>query len=38
MEKTKGFNFRLILAWLFVAIPLIWGIAQTLIKSLALFQ
>lgn len=28
---------RLILAWLFVGIPLLWGITQTFIKSLSLF-
>lgn len=26
------------IAWLAVGIPLAWGVAQTLIKSLALFQ
>jgi len=28
----------LIFAWLFVGIPLIWGVTQTIIKSLALFH
>jgi hypothetical protein len=28
----------LIFAWLFVGIPLIWGVAQTLIKSMVLFR
>ncbi len=28
---------KLVIAWLFVGIPLIWGVTQTLIKSLALF-
>lgn len=28
----------LALAWLLVGIPLLWGVYQTLIKSLALFQ
>lgn len=27
-----------ILAWLFVSIPLAWGISQTLIKAMALFK
>ena len=26
------------LAWLFVGIPLAWGVAQTFIKALALFK
>ncbi len=28
----------LVFAWLFVGIPLLWGVAQTIQKSLALFQ
>lgn len=28
---------KLVVAWLFVGLPLLWGIAQTLIKSMALF-
>jgi hypothetical protein len=28
----------LIFAWLFVGVPLAWGVTQTLIKSMALFQ
>jgi hypothetical protein len=28
----------LIFSWLFVGIPLAWGVAQTLIKSMALFH
>lgn len=30
-------KYKLILSWLFVGIPLVWGITQTVIKSLALF-
>jgi hypothetical protein len=29
---------RLAIAWSFVGIPLLWGISQTLIKALALFE
>lgn len=29
---------KLIFAWLFVGAPLIWGVTQTLIKSMALFR
>jgi hypothetical protein len=28
----------LIVAWLFVGLPLAWGVMQTLIKSMALFH
>lgn len=28
----------LALAWLFVGIPLLWGVSQTFIKALALFK
>ncbi|WP_166648151.1 hypothetical protein [Hymenobacter sp. UV11] len=27
-----------ILAWLFVGVPLVWGVSQTFIKALALFK
>jgi hypothetical protein len=29
---------RLAIAWLFVGIPLIWGVSQVVAKSLALFR
>jgi hypothetical protein len=38
MEKQKSSIVPVVLAWLFVGIPLLWGITQTLIKSLALFE
>ena len=28
----------LVIAWLFVGIPLAWGVSQTFIKALTLFQ
>jgi hypothetical protein len=28
----------LIFSWLFVGVPLVWGVVQTLIKSMALFH
>ncbi|MDA0195124.1 MAG: OFA family MFS transporter [Bacteroidetes bacterium] len=31
------FDLRMPIAWIFVGIPLLWGVTQTLIKSLALF-
>jgi len=30
-------RIKILLAWLFVALPLAWGIAQTISKALALF-
>jgi len=35
-EKTNN-RASLVLAWLLVSIPLLWGIAQTIVKSLVLF-
>jgi|GEM_PF-6328848 len=35
-NNRKGLEPRVILAWLFVGLPLIWGIYQTIMKSLAL--
>jgi hypothetical protein len=29
---------RIAIAWIIVGVPLLWGVSQTLIKSLALFQ
>jgi len=34
-ERSVG---RLVFAWLFVSLPLAWGVVQTLIKSMALFH
>ena len=31
-------NIKAVLAWSFVGIPLLWGLYQTVIKSLALLQ
>jgi len=27
-----------VMAWMFVGIPLLWGVSQTLVKALALFK
>ena len=35
MEKKKSSFIPILIAWLFVGIPLLWGIVQTLLKSLA---
>ncbi|WP_449430743.1 MFS transporter small subunit [Phaeodactylibacter luteus] len=36
--KESKLTSGALLAWLFVGIPLLWGITQTLIKSMALFN
>ena len=36
-DMGSNIDVKMILAWLFVGIPLLWGISQTIIKSLALF-
>ena len=35
-ETSSGAS--LALAWLFVGVPLVWGVSQTFIKALALFK
>ena len=37
-EPGKSSPISLALAWLAVGVPLAWGVAQTLVKSLALFR
>jgi hypothetical protein len=29
---------RLVLAWIFVGVPLVWGVVQTALKAAALFK
>jgi hypothetical protein len=29
---------RLVLGWIFVGVPLIWGVTQTILKAAALFK
>jgi hypothetical protein len=33
-----AYGVRLIVSWLWVGIPLAWGVSQTIIQSLALFR
>jgi hypothetical protein len=33
-----GYTIKLILAWGFVGIPLVWGIVQTLVNAIKAFQ
>jgi hypothetical protein len=37
-ETAKSSPVSIALAWLAVGIPLAWGVAQTIVKSLALFR
>jgi hypothetical protein len=37
-ESGKSSPLAVALAWLAVGIPLLWGVSQTLVKSLALFK
>ena len=37
-REPRGGGLALALAWAFVALPLAWGVAQTVAKSLALFS
>ncbi len=37
-QQTGTTGIQLALAWLFVGIPLTWGVVQTLINSMKLFQ
>jgi hypothetical protein len=36
--RTGTTGLQLALAWLFVGIPLTWGVVQTLINAMKLFQ
>jgi hypothetical protein len=37
-EKARPQLGALILSWIFVGVPAVWGVAQTVLKSLALFR
>jgi len=37
-EPSTGNGMKLILAWGFVGIPLLWGIIQTLVNAIKAFQ
>jgi hypothetical protein len=38
MQENKTSQLTLILSWVFVALPLIWGVSQTFVKVAALFK
>ncbi len=35
---TANYGLKLVLAWGFVGIPLVWGVVQTAINAMKLFQ
>ncbi len=37
-EQKKSPAAAIVFAWLFVGLPLLWGVSQTVQKSLALFK
>ena len=37
-DEEKSSPIALALAWIAVGVPLVWGVSQTIIKSLALFK
>ncbi|GAA3933802.1 MFS transporter small subunit [Hymenobacter algoricola] len=37
-DATPTSSLQVMLAWLYVGVPLAWGVSQTFIKALALFQ
>jgi hypothetical protein len=37
-NATKSSGFSLLLAWLIVGVPLAWGVYNTLLNSMKLFQ
>jgi hypothetical protein len=37
-SQTSTTSLKLVLAWSFVGIPLLWGVWQTVLNSLKLFQ
>jgi hypothetical protein len=37
-DRSTASSLRLLLAWGFVGIPLAWGVVQTLLNALKLFQ
>jgi|AraplaMF_Col_mMF_1032025.scaffolds.fasta_scaffold00347_14 hypothetical protein len=38
MEAKKDYTVQLLLAWLLVGIPLIWGVWNTLLNAMKLFE
>jgi hypothetical protein len=38
MEAKKDYTIQVVLAWLLVGIPLVWGVWKTLMNAMKLFQ
>jgi len=37
-QQTQGYGLKLLLAWGFVGIPLVWGVIQTLVNAIKAFH
>jgi hypothetical protein len=37
-QNTGGYGLKLLLAWGFVGIPLVWGVVQTLVNAIKAFH
>ncbi|WP_345074500.1 MFS transporter small subunit [Hymenobacter fastidiosus] len=37
-DGAESSGLQIALAWLYVGVPLLWGVSQTFIKALALFN
>lgn len=37
-DKGVGNVARLVVSWVWIGVPLVWGVWQTFVKALALFQ
>ncbi|GAB2177991.1 hypothetical protein DLREEDagr8_35490 [Dongia sp. agr-C8] len=38
MEAKKDYTVQVVLAWLLVGIPLVWGVWKTLLNAMQLFE
>ncbi len=38
MEAKKDYTVQVVLAWLLVGIPLLWGVWKTLLNAMQLFE
>ncbi len=37
-SDSRDATWKLVASWLFVGIPAVWGVAQVIVKSMALFK
>jgi len=38
MEAKKDYTLQVVLAWLLVGVPLVWGVWKTILNAMKLFQ